>query len=275
MSAETQVHYGSPQGDEGAPKHNSEVSWEAFDPEAYWDHNYRSLRKDDLEIVQTVAEFFSRRIAGRPDAGRLRGIDVGAGSNLYPALSMLPWANRILLTDVSSSNCAWLADAVRGPRAGGVRPDWSWTPFWHEFLLSPGYERIRDPRVALADGRVEVRQTGVMDLPEAQWDLGTMFFVAESMTSYENEFDNATAHFMRALTPGAPFAAAFMDSSVGYVVADQSFPAVGSVNRTRAKRELDRFSDDVVVKKVTVPPQDALREGYDGMIVAVGTRRAT
>ncbi|CAM5649016.1 hypothetical protein SANTM175S_10556 [Streptomyces antimycoticus] len=45
-----------------------------------------------------------------------------------------------------------------------------------------------------------------------RWDLGTMFFVAESITTSLDEFRRGVGCFMSALNPGAPFAAAFMET---------------------------------------------------------------
>jgi hypothetical protein len=273
MSVEPHVRYfGAKPG--AKPRHNHDVDWKTFESEAYWDHNYRHLRKDDQKIINTVAAHFSDHFAARRrDVGAMRGVDVGSGANLYPALSMLPWCSKITLTDLAITNCTWLEAAIHSVHLKDGRDEWTWQPFWDEFRDYPGYELVTDPQAALADrARLEVLQASVMDLPERNWDIGTMFFVADSMTSYPNEFEDATACFMRSLLPGSPFAAAFMDSSLGYVVADQTFPAVREVNSARVKKVLAHFSGDAQVNKIGVPPMDALREGYDGMIVAVGTR---
>ncbi len=56
-----------------------------------------------------------------------RAIDVGSGTNLYPALLMLPWTEQILLTDYSESNVSWLRRHVMDDDA-----TWTWQPFWQE-----------------------------------------------------------------------------------------------------------------------------------------------
>src|SRR4051812_47652476 len=71
--------------------HNAEVAWDEFSPSAYWKHNYRYLRADDSEIIGVVAGFFEAHLGPslRPGPQPVRrGVDVGAGPNLYPALSM-------------------------------------------------------------------------------------------------------------------------------------------------------------------------------------------
>jgi hypothetical protein len=64
----------------------------------------------------------SEPLARRPRA--LRGVDAGSGTNLYPALLMLPWAEQILLTNYSEGNVRWLQGQIAddtGPQA--------WRPF--------------------------------------------------------------------------------------------------------------------------------------------------
>jgi hypothetical protein len=259
-------------------RHNNDVAWAEFAPEAYWNHNYRYLRVDDTEIIHAVGAFFADHFKNRPwPVGR--GIDVGSGSNLYPALAMLPWCREIHLTDQSPSNVAWLREHAADLGDPADTAPWAWQPFWDEFRNHyKGYPTVADPRTALHRATTgNIRQRSVFDLsPEDAFDLGTMFFVAESMTSFEKEFDVATERFLRCLRPGSPFAAAFMDSSVGYVVADKSFPAVQEVTEDLIKDVLiTQFGADAVVTKVQVPASDPLRDGYKGMIIAVGTTAAT
>ena len=73
--------------------------------------NYRELQAEDQEIIRLVSQFFIAAFADRPPARR--GIDVGSGTNLYPALLMLPWTEQILLTDFSESNVRWLRRSAR------------------------------------------------------------------------------------------------------------------------------------------------------------------
>ena len=80
--------------DVAAHVHNADVQWNRFSPEDYWQRNYLELQAEDQEIIRLVSQFFIAAFAGRPHA-RL-GIDVGSGTNIYPALLMLPWTEQIL-----------------------------------------------------------------------------------------------------------------------------------------------------------------------------------
>ncbi|WP_239133283.1 SCO2525 family SAM-dependent methyltransferase [Rugosimonospora africana] len=238
-----------------ATNRNDSQPWDDFDSRWYLAHNYENLRLDDREIIERVANFFAA-------SGEQRcGIDVGSGTNLYPALAMLPSCRQITLVERSRSNVAWLMREIRQ-----FAP--SWDPFWGA-LVNADADRYKpvEPREALA-ARTEVLCGSIFELPRCEWEIGTMFFVAESITAEADEFERATQCFVRSLKPGAPFAAAFMRHSVGYQVNRLHFPAV-AVDEGQVGECLDPVAYDVTV---TMIPSGAnpLRDGYDGMILATG-----
>jgi hypothetical protein len=241
----------------GGRRLNSDVDWEQFDPDLYRDHNYLKLRKDDRQIMITIRDFF----AAAGVSGGL-GLDVGAGPNLYPSLAMLPFCRRLNLLEFSNSNVAWLKRQVE-------HFDPSWDDFWAVYRENPAYARIGDPRAAFAATAVPDRGN-VFELPQHRWNLGTMFFVACSISTEIEEFHQAVACFVRALVPGAPFAAAFMEESEGYPAGDALFPAVG-VHEKEVSESLARVAYDVTVARIEMTGEEKLRDGYSGaMIVACG-----
>ncbi|GLI01193.1 SCO2525 family SAM-dependent methyltransferase [Phytohabitans aurantiacus] len=248
-----------------APPANADCPWELFDPDRYLQHNYGELRPPDQTIIKHVGRFFAAQRALRERSGRQwHGIDVGSGTNLYPALAMLPLASTITLWEHSATNVAWLERETRPYRR-------SWEPFWGVLVAAADmYRRLARPDEALS-AAVKVEKASVFHLPEAQWDMGTMFFVAESITGRRAEFESATRRFLRSLKPGAPFVAAFMENSRGYSVGDQQFPAVAITERDLRPvlRELTSAS-----KIHHIAPQQQLRDGYDGMILVTGITRA-
>ena len=162
-------------------------------------------------------------------------------------------------------------------RTGPERPlaqqiqrfDENWDVFWDVYRENPAYASVTDPRVRLAQ-IAKVRQFDLFKLPERRWDLGTMFFVACSLSSDIQEFRRATHRFVRSLKPGSPFAAAFMEGSAGYPVGDAHFPAVGIRADDVAESLAFVAYDDVVITRIT-SGDDPLRDGYSGgMILAVG-----
>jgi len=241
---------------------NELVPWSLFDSRRYLEHNYMQLREEDEQIIKLVREFFVAT-AGHL-GGRGRGIDIGTGTNLYPALTMLPWCAQIALLEFADTNRAWL----RHEKTAGYSA--SWDPFWDLLAGDEHYRSTGDPRQAFT-ARTNIVPDSVFKLDryhkgrqEAKWDIGTMFFVAESISQDRGQFETATRCFVHALKDGAPFAAAFMTNSTGYQVGDDFFPAV-PVDEEQVRECLGRFAEDVE----TYPIPSTLREDT-GMVLALG-----
>jgi TIR domain/NNMT/PNMT/TEMT family len=255
---------------------NTDAPWNMFSSHDYWRRNYSKLQAEDREIIRCVSHFFVSALAGQPPVQR--AIDVGSGTNLYPALLMLPWTEQILLADFSKSNVDWLHDQLAesiSPRARRrFSSPWPWARFWREMRKAEGYSDVNRPREQLQEacvsepGYAGIEQLSVFDLPKARWNLGTMFFVAESITEDPVEFRAAVAAFVGALTPGAPFAAAFMAGSDGYPVDGTQFPAL-SINPGDVRQHLTELG----VREPSVDlleTSDRVRDGYTGVIIATG-----
>ncbi|MBM9507632.1 SCO2525 family SAM-dependent methyltransferase [Actinacidiphila acididurans] len=257
-------------GDPPRTRHelNADAPWDSFDPAAYVDHNYRLLRSDDEEILIAVRDHFSDhfRSASTASAGPRRGIDVGAGANLYPALAMLPWCDEITLLERSAANVQYL-------HAQRSDYDSNWNPFWDVLTKEGAYRDLAEDPRARFKRTVEIREGNLFDLDpdREQWSMGTMFFVAESMSTSYEEFRTGVERFLRALEPGAPYAAAFMEGSVGYEVGSHRFPAC-SVGETEVGEALTPLSEGKIVLRSIGMPDGPLRPGYEGMIVACGRR---
>lgn len=247
------------------PTANADCPWDRFDSDAYQRHNYHTLHDLDRAIIERLGRFFAVHKARAAGAGaEWHGIDVGSGTNLYPALAMLPLARTITLWEHSAANVAWLERETRPYRR-------SWEPFWSALAASDDvYRRLERPDEALA-AAVKVEKGSVFDLPEARWDVGTMFFVAESITGNRAEFESATRRFLRSLKPGAPFVAAFMENSRGYSAGDQRFPAV-AISRRDLRPVLRDLASTYKIHEIASHQQ--FREGYDGMILITGTTGA-
>jgi hypothetical protein len=145
-----------------------------------------------------------------------------------------------------------------------------WQQFWSLLQSSsPIYQKIRDPESELKRKAVEPTKQSIFNLPKATWDVGTMFFVAESITARYSEFQTATRRFLLALKPGAPFVAAFMENSHGYPVGELRFPAVAISDRD-VKRALRGIASGCEVH--AVGSQKKFRDGYEGMMVVTGYR---
>ncbi|MEU8818415.1 SCO2525 family SAM-dependent methyltransferase [Actinoplanes sp. NPDC048796] len=241
------------------PVGDQDVDWDHFDSQAYFNHNYSELRADDSRIIEIVSDYFQRAIP-RNKSGL--AIDVGSGANLYPALTMLPYSSGVTLFERAFTNREWLKNEIARPRE-------SWKQFWDAVSVGrPDYERVNNPW-DLLHRQAKVVEGNVFTLAPGQYDMGTMFFVAESITVRMNKFEEATRRFVRSLNAGAPFAAAFMRNSSGYVVSGLRFPAC-SIAEEDVVRALAPVARNVDIK--TVESND-LRDGYCGMMVATGRKK--
>jgi hypothetical protein len=241
------------------PTGNADFRWDEFDSADYFEHNYHRLLPEDAEIIRIVADFF-HEVA--PAARRTRAIDVGSGANLYPAMTMLPFTSEIVLYERAKSNREWLRKQLRQPAE-------SWHQFWHSVRgTRRDYCRVTDPFDALGQTS-RVVEGDLFDLEPGQYDIGTMFFVAESITTRTDEFRHAIQLFVHSLVEGAPFAMTFMRKSSGYQVGNRLFPACW-VTEYDVRRCLSEIAE---VREVRVIDSHDLRDGYSGMIVAYGHRK--
>jgi hypothetical protein len=205
--------------------------------------------------MSIVRDFFGSATIG-PAA---HAVDVGAGTNLYPALAMLPFCTKLDLVEFSVANLGWLRRQISGY-------DDHWDDFWRIYAEHRAYAQLTAPRAEWAR-KVAVARGSVFRLPTQAWDLGTMFFVACSLSTDKAEFHRAVHCFVGSLRPSAPFATAFMADSRGYFVADRWFPAV-AIGVDDVAECLASVAYDVDIRLIDIG--DPLRDGYSGMIVATG-----
>jgi hypothetical protein len=245
--------------------HNADAPWSNFDPEAYVDSNYRIPLKVDMMIVQLMRDHFRDCFDGGIPSG-VTGVDMGAGANLYPALSMLPWCEKLTLLEYAGPNVLYLEKQKLVP--GGY--DKIWDAFWDELTKVPVYRDVTDPRARFTE-IVQVERANLFDLDGARrWGLGTMFFVADSMSESENEFRLGVRCFARSLAEGAPYAAAFMKDSAGYDVGEYRFPAYRVKTKDQVAEILKPFSTDLKLHDL----HHVVRPGHEGMILALGRRNS-
>jgi hypothetical protein len=240
---------------------NDAAAWSDFDSDEYWKINYASVLPEDVEIIQCASKFLIEACGARP--GFRRAVDVGAGTNLYPALLMLPWAEHIVFTEYASPNINWLSENLAD--ASG---EWRWQPFWDLVTELPCYQGVEQPRHRLAAVH-EIRTLSIFDLPRRTWNLGSMFFVADGMTTDKAEFASAVRSFLGALMPGSPFLMAFMEGSDGYDVHGVRYPAVKVTPQV-----LDTLLANLPVTGASILRTDnsirRLRPGYDAMLLVTG-----
>lgn len=108
---------------------------------------------------------------------------------------MLPFCERITLYEWSRGNIKWLKKQLRrhGP---------AWEQYWHRLAESDVYAQVEDPWSGL-QLKARITRGSVFDMTERELDMGTMFFVAESISKWVHEFESAVGGFLGALRLGA------------------------------------------------------------------------
>ncbi len=249
------------------PETNADADWNAFDPEAYFQHYYADPHSDDLRLTALAA----RAIAtAEPVTRPLDLLDVGTGASLIPLLCGLPRAQSLTAWEYGAANAAWLRHELDKP---ALRP--AWKTIWAHAraahaatnaALAPG-ELPDNPLVHLA-ARTRIVEASLFDLPACNWDAVTMFFCAESITTDEGEFCHALDRVCGAVRPGGTFVAAFLVQSDGYTVAGRRFPALRMSAEYIQLHLTSRLADPVFENIGIVT--DEIRSGYTGALFACG-----
>jgi|SRR6185369_11641983 len=192
---------------------NRDYNWDDFNSEKYLDHNYREIDRVDAEFLEDLVKFYKKE---QPSGLFL---EVGAGSNMYPILAALPYADTIDVLEYGAQNIAYLQK-----QREELDPDWQ---KWIEILreLDPDTYRAVDFQQQLQDKMI-VNQGSIFDLPKEKYDNISMHSVAESLTKIPREFRKAVRCFIDSGKPGSTLAATFVEKSEGYDSAGLPLPAL-------------------------------------------------
>lgn len=237
---------------------NRDADWDEFDSNAYLAHNFLSLRGDDQTILSGLKEFMASQ---ELPLGSLRVLDVGPGTNLYPTLVVCPWAASIDFIEPSAGNRRYLERQCQ-------ELDPNWEEFWRHLADVPPWSEVVPADVLST--RTSVSDGSIFDLPEAHWDVGLMFFVAESLSDLTEEYQLALERFLLAVRPGGLVLAAFMENSVGYDVAGVRFPAC-AIESPDVESVVSKHLVSWSLGRVSAE-ESPLRAGYTGMLWLCGIR---
>jgi hypothetical protein len=240
------------------PMRNRDVDWDAWPVEDYLSENYREIHPSDLAVIDHHSRFY-REFAAE---GFARSLEFGAGPNLYPLMLAAAVSRHIDAVEPSAASVAYLT------RQLGTGPDPSWDGFYREC-------RARRPDLPtslhLAMRRVEVKRGTAADVERDAYDLGSMHFVAESVTEERDEFRALCARFVGSVRPGAPVVAAFMENMGRYGLGDGSRWPGYPVDMDRVADAFAGTTEDLVLSRIdadeTLPDY-----GYTGMVLLTGRR---
>jgi NNMT/PNMT/TEMT family len=235
------------------PIPESDVS--TIDPDTYFSHYYDEPHPDD----DLALRFTCEAIKGLDSAGRLASLDVGTGANLYPLFAALPRASALTAWEYSEVNVNWLRKELSGAT---MRPQWR--HFWDivRAIYADDPALTKDPIAELRD-KTTVRQGSIFDLPEREWDIGTMFFCAEAVTDEQSEFDRACGCFARSLRTGGLLVAAFLLNSKSYVLDGRQYKVM-NLTEESLKNTFAGLTTDLSLQLIGLVEKE-VRSGYTGM----------
>jgi nucleoside phosphorylase len=185
----------------------TDVPWDDFNPQEHLRGHYplRNYTALDTEILTRIRVHFSEHFRAqivRPIAG----INVGVGTDISPALLMLPWCDEITLLENSEENAEYLVSQLNGYDA-------IWDQVWDILHQEEAYSHLPDARAHFSQV-VKIERGNLFNLRSSteRWDIGTLFLGTDPATTPLNfhDFLYGVEGFMRALRPGAPFAAVIM-----------------------------------------------------------------
>jgi hypothetical protein len=246
------------------PHGNADYPWTKFDSEAYFSHYYRELHPDDIEVIQRTVAALK---AARPAGDRLSCVDVGTGPNLFPLLAAMPRAAQVTAWEYAPTNIEWLRNEMTAPEMRRQLRE-----FWDVIRQAwrPDYDLPAHPYPAL-QAKAALHQGSIFDLPARQWDAGTMFFCADSITQKMDEFERACTAYARSVKTGGTLACAFLLRSGGYEVAGQPFPVL-RLTTPDVTAIFEKLAADLETHEIGMVEEE-IRSGYLGMLFVTGRAR--
>lgn len=251
---------GQEPGLRGERLHNSDVDWDRWPVQTYLTENYREPHPADLAVIRHHAEFYRQFEPGSVG----RSIEFGAGPNLYPLMLAASVSRRIEAVEPSAANVAYLDGQLRR----GADP--TWLPFYDacRALLRALPQRLDD-----ALSIVRVRHQSGLDLEQSAYDLGSMHFVAESVTEDVDEFAAFCGRFAGSVRPGGALVAAFMENMGRYHLGDGSTWPGLPVDSRRVATVFAPLTTELEITRIdadsTLPDY-----GYSGMVLLTARRTA-
>ncbi|MEU7769556.1 hypothetical protein AB0B25_31405 [Nocardia sp. NPDC049190] len=238
-----------------------------FDAHEYVERNYGcKIRSEDRQIIEFVTSVLSD-MGIAPDSLQ-RVADVGVGPNLYPAMlisSLISNGGRLELIDIGAKNLDYLEQVLNRTDAEQLRTWKIYEDHIRELGLPAGLKKLSIVS--------STTMGSIYELEPNRYDAVLSFFVADSITDMLSEFVEATDSLMNSLQPDGLFVVAHMVGSHGYSAGHRTFfPAV---NLTLEKiEEIYTRYGSFRIRMATCGSGEAVREGYDGMVVIVGKKFA-
>ncbi len=232
------------------------TEWNGFPTTTYLTNNYGVLHEEDMRIMQLTADFY--KSINPIDSV----IDVGTGPNLYPALTLLPFAKKITLTDISESNLKFLREQT-------VSPSHIWSQYWR--MLMKHDRAYRSGLYPQKLQTVAVRKHNILTATSRRYTLATSHFCLEAISNQIDVFMNACKRFTELVHPDGYLVAVFMENSTHYFVDGVRYPTI-TVNQTLLLQIFGRLTKNINI--VRIPrSKKPIRSGYSGILLLTAQRK--
>ncbi|MEU3401150.1 class I SAM-dependent methyltransferase [Streptomyces filamentosus] len=220
-----------------APRRNADADWDAWPVQDYLAENYRRLHPCDVAVIRHHAAVY--RLLGPGSVER--SVEFGAGPNLYPLMPAATACRRVDALEPGAAGHAYLRAQLRNG------PDPSWQPFYALCRrLDPALPRtlaaaLRGVRAVRGDARAVRR---------GAYGLGSMSFVAESVTEDREEFARVCREFIGCVRPGGHLLAAFMENMPSYRIGDGPVWPGCPVDAAAVRAAFAPYTRELAVRRV-------------------------
>jgi len=232
------------------------IPWNKFNPHTYIENNYSSIHDEDNLIIHRLVDHYL-------SLPKLKvALEIGVGPNLYPVMVMLPFVKKIECIDFSITNVIYLKKQLKKLAN-------NWYQFWE--LMKSLNQKYKINLTENLKVKVKVKKGDIYKLSKNKYDISSMFFCAESITTEHDQFVSACKRFIKSVKPRGYLVAAFMENSQSYKVGNVEFPSY-PVNTQLINKVFMTETNDIVIKQIPLAKQP-LRPGYTGMILLTATRK--
>ncbi|MFD4371296.1 class I SAM-dependent methyltransferase [Streptomyces sp. NPDC058486] len=224
-----------------APRRNADADWDRWPVQDYLAENYRRLHPCDIAVIRHHAALYRRLGPGSV----ARSLEFGAGPNLYPLMPAATACRSIDALEPGAAGHAYLSGQLRNG------PDPSWQPFYALCRrLDPALPRTLS---AALRGVTAVRGD-VHAVERHGYGLGSMSFVAESVTEDAGEFARVCRDFLGCVRPGGHLLAAFMENMPSYRIGTGPLWPACPVDAGAVREVFAPYTRDLDVRRVDKDP---------------------
>ncbi|MFI8106680.1 class I SAM-dependent methyltransferase [Streptomyces sp. NPDC086023] len=241
-------------------RRNAHADWDRWPVEDYLEENYRRLYACDAAVIRHHSAYCRPLPAGSV----AEALELGCGPNLYPLMILAAASGRIDAVEPGAAGYAYLRRQLHhGPEA-------SWQPFYD---LCRRLNPALPASLSTALERVRPLHGDVSQVRQYRYGLGSMTFVAESVTEDGAEFAALCRAFLGCIRPGGGVLAAFMENMPSYRIGEGPLWPAFPVDAPAVREVFAPHTDRLVVRRV--PKDPALPDyGHTGMLLLSGTRRS-